>query len=73
MLQVFPVRFWVALPGLERAGRAEVEKVGEELGLVVEQVSTPHPPTTLLQTTCGAFSVVLKQKKEDREDDIVTR
>lgn len=57
----FQVRFCVALPGLERAGRAEVEKVGEELGLLVEQ------------TTCGAFSVVLKQKKEDREDDIVSR
>merc|ERR1712130_501319 len=48
-------------PGIARTGKADVEKIGEELGLQVEQVSG------------GGFSVVLKQKHEDREDDIVTR
>jgi len=57
----FQVRFVLALPGIARTGKAEVEKIGEELGLQVEQVSG------------GGFSVVLKQKHEDREDDIVTR
>merc|ERR1712150_466826 len=52
----FQVQFVFALPG-----KSEVEKIGEELGLLVEQVSG------------GGFSVVLKQKQEDREDEIVTR
>ena len=76
------------------SGKAEVEKIGEELGLLVEQVSLCNPgcsgsyvlvkqvhycnPTSesymkLHQVSGGGFSVVLKQKHEDREDDIVTR
>jgi len=57
----FQVQFVIALPAIARTGKAEVEKIGEELGLQIEQISG------------GGFSVAVRQNQEDREDEIVSR